>query len=70
MYASGAGIKFPHIWEQSNKSLIPLANTDMIAQDYQHWYDCKGLPTLKWLHRITNTYMIVHDYQYWCDSAR
>jgi hypothetical protein len=36
MDVSGAGIKFPHLWEQSNKSLIPLTNNEMIAQDYQH----------------------------------
>ena len=36
MYVVGASIKYPHIWKQSNKSLIPLANTDIIAQDYQH----------------------------------
>ena len=36
MYLTGSGIKFPHLWDQSNKSIIPLTNTDMIAQDYQH----------------------------------
>jgi hypothetical protein len=34
MYVGGAGIKFPYLWEQSNKSLIPRANTDMVALDY------------------------------------
>jgi hypothetical protein len=33
MYVSGTDIKFPHPWEQSNKALIPLANSDMTAQD-------------------------------------
>jgi len=33
VYVVGVGIKYPHLWKQSNKSLIPLANTDMIAQD-------------------------------------
>jgi hypothetical protein len=33
MYVSGTSIKFPDLWEQNNKSLIPLANSDMIAQD-------------------------------------
>jgi hypothetical protein len=41
MYVSGVGIKFLHIWVkisiQINKFLIPLANIDMIAQD---WYNC------------------------------
>jgi len=36
MYVTGAGIKFPHLWVQSNKSLIPLSNTDMNEHDYQH----------------------------------
>jgi len=31
---SGSGIKFPNLQEQSNKFLIPLANIDMIVQDY------------------------------------
>jgi len=64
MYATGAGIKFPQLWEQSNKStsIIPLANTDMIARDYEHCYDCTGLPTLILLHRNSNTDMIVQDF--------
>jgi len=36
MYVSGAGIKFPHLWVQSN-----ISHTTR-----QHWYDCTGLPTL------------------------
>ena len=46
MCVSAAGIKSPHLWEQGNKSLIPLANTDMVAHDYRHCCDCTGLPTL------------------------
>jgi hypothetical protein len=36
MDVSGTGIKFCQQWEQTNKSLIPLTYTEMIAQDYQH----------------------------------